>query len=481
MKETSRFYSSLGLLIVLNLIIKPVWIFAIDRGVQNFVGTTEYGHYFSLFNLSIVLGFILDLGFTNYFNRQLATNPDFFKGQTGNFFLLKIILAIIYSGVFICAAYVTGIGRWDIVAGLIFIQVFTFLFVFTRAIITGSQWFRADAWLSVLDKTMMIILCGGFLFIPTIFGHITINLFLFFQAISTFTALMVAVIVLRRRGVSFQISSLHSFFKRKLFVEVLPFTLILLLMSAHIRLDGFMLERIHADGAHEAGVYAASYRLLDAANMIGILFASFVLPYMARQWSSGYDINPVILNIRHILVSFSILTACTMFFLAPWIHRLLYTHSDEYGAGVLRLCMPALIGYSLVSVYGTVMTATGHLYPFCRILLFALAVNVVLNIILIPAYGARGCSIAAIISQVSCGVIAMFYSRNKLHLKMHPASLIIYIFMIILLSGFFYMTEELALNPWLTIILAAMLMVFLVFITRLFDLQNWKQIFKMIH
>ena len=72
----SRFYSSLGLLVVLNLIIKPIWIFAIDRKVQLEVGQEEYGSYFALLNLSIILSFMLDLGFTNYFNRQAAFLDD---------------------------------------------------------------------------------------------------------------------------------------------------------------------------------------------------------------------------------------------------------------------------------------------------------------------------------------------------------------------------------------------------------------------
>ena len=59
MKETSRFYSSLGLLIILNAIVKPIWIFGIDREVQNEVGAAAYGAYFSVFNLSIVLSFLL--------------------------------------------------------------------------------------------------------------------------------------------------------------------------------------------------------------------------------------------------------------------------------------------------------------------------------------------------------------------------------------------------------------------------------------
>ena len=59
MKEANRFYSSLGLLIILNVIIKPLWIFGIDRQVQNLVGTAVYGNFFSLFNFSIVFSCFL--------------------------------------------------------------------------------------------------------------------------------------------------------------------------------------------------------------------------------------------------------------------------------------------------------------------------------------------------------------------------------------------------------------------------------------
>lgn len=72
MKTVSRFYASLGLLLVLNLLVKPLWIFGIDRPVQNSTGTAIYGSYFALLNLAIVLGFLLDWGLNAFMSRQLA-------------------------------------------------------------------------------------------------------------------------------------------------------------------------------------------------------------------------------------------------------------------------------------------------------------------------------------------------------------------------------------------------------------------------
>ena len=50
-----KFVTNLALLLFLNLLIKPFWILGIDREVQNLVGEKEYGLYFALFNLSLVV------------------------------------------------------------------------------------------------------------------------------------------------------------------------------------------------------------------------------------------------------------------------------------------------------------------------------------------------------------------------------------------------------------------------------------------
>src|SRR5215813_1968479 len=129
MKETSKFYSSLLLLIILNAIIKPFWIFGIDRQVQNITGAAEYGTYFSLLNLSIVFGFLLDWGLTNFMNRELAAKKTELQKQLGSFILLKIVFAIVYTFVVIIVAVLSGVKRWDILGGVIAIQFLTFLFL----------------------------------------------------------------------------------------------------------------------------------------------------------------------------------------------------------------------------------------------------------------------------------------------------------------------------------------------------------------
>src|SRR5687767_13974850 len=109
MKETNRFYSSLSLLVLLNAIVKPLWIFAIDRQVQNEVGVSVYGSYFSVFNLSLVLYFLLDLGLTAYFNRQLSARDMTITARAGSFVFVKLVFALLYAIIIFSIAFLTGI------------------------------------------------------------------------------------------------------------------------------------------------------------------------------------------------------------------------------------------------------------------------------------------------------------------------------------------------------------------------------------
>lgn len=471
MKETSRFYSSLGLLIVLNAIVKPLWIFGIDRMVQNSVGTFEYGKYFALLNFSIVFSFLLDWGFTSFFNRQLASQEKNFIDHAGNFLFVKFLFLLLYAAVVFLVAWAAHIQHWDILLGVVSIQALQSLFIFFRGVITAHQWFRTDAWLSVLDKTLMIILCGILLTFPVLFGSITIDIFLIVQVSCSLLAMFTAWFIIQKNGIRFIVSK-TAFFQKKIFKSALPFASIVLLMSAHYRFDGFLLAQIHPDGAHEAGVYAAAYRLLDAANMIGVLLASFLLPYIARQWSEKKDITGIVLTSRHFLILFSIAIATITFFLAPWIQKLLYHHDDTEAIQVMQWCLPSLIGYSLVQVYGTVMTATGHILSFCYITLVAVLINITLNVLLIPHWGARGSCFAALISQGFCGIAVMLYVWKKSAVVIHLRSLIIYIFTAALSSGFLYWGNGLGINPpWL------MAGVALISMAALFTsgMHQWKQ------
>ena len=91
-----KFLTNLLFLIFVNLLIKPFYIFGIDRTVQVTVGTADYGLYAVLYNFSILYYILLDLGLSNYNNRTIAQQPHLLKSYLPNFLIIKTLLSFLY-------------------------------------------------------------------------------------------------------------------------------------------------------------------------------------------------------------------------------------------------------------------------------------------------------------------------------------------------------------------------------------------------
>ena len=74
--KQQNFVFNICFLIFLNLLIKPFWILGIDVGVQNSVGAADYGLYFAVFNFTYLFNMLLDMGITNFNNRNIARHSQ---------------------------------------------------------------------------------------------------------------------------------------------------------------------------------------------------------------------------------------------------------------------------------------------------------------------------------------------------------------------------------------------------------------------
>jgi O-antigen/teichoic acid export membrane protein len=233
--------------------------------------------------------------------------------------------------------------------------------------------------------------------------------------------------------------------------------LIILFMSAHNRLDAFLLERLRPDGAAQAGIYATAYRLLDASNMIGYLTASFLVPFLSRHRNDKSLVQQVLLFSRHGLLLFSAGVVAFVMVFAPWLQAVLYHSTDAYSSNVMRLCLAALPAYYLTHVYGSALTATARFRPFVQLLFFSLFANVLLNLWLIPVYGAMGCCIAALVSQYACGIALWLTASRKLSVSVSAPSAAGYVAMTALLVLLFSFGQKLTSNVWIILSSIALL------------------------
>ena len=92
-----KFVTNLALVLFLNLLIKPFWILGIDVAVQNAVGLEQYGFYYAIFNFSFLLNIFLDLGITNFNNKNISQNNHLLSKHLSSIILLRLLLAGIFD------------------------------------------------------------------------------------------------------------------------------------------------------------------------------------------------------------------------------------------------------------------------------------------------------------------------------------------------------------------------------------------------
>lgn len=411
-----QFLRGLSWLVVLNLLIKPVWVFGIDRKVQNTVGHEAFGTWFALLNLSIILAIIADAGLTNLMNRELALGR---RLSVRSLLRYKAFLSVVYVFLFVFVCWLWHVRRWDLVWLAALTQLLSSYLVFFRNVITGHQQFRTDAWLSITDKGAMVLVCAPLLYGPFA-GSFTLHRFLWIQCGATALALLIALWQARRFHEGPEQAQPGS----ALFRQSAPFVLLILLMGIHTRLDAFLLERLHFHGSLEAGIYAAAYRLLDAGNTVGYMTAAFLVPFAARHLSDRALIDATTLRLRHGLLAAALgFTAlCAAF--APQVMHLLYHSNDAYSPRVLVACVAVLPAYYGIHIYGSLLTAAARFRWFNATVAGSVLLNTALNLYLIPRWGALGCCWAALASQYACAAALFVGAQRHFGLRLHPVSLL---------------------------------------------------------
>ena len=134
-----KFITNLVLLILLNVLVKPFWIFGIDRTVQNVVGAESYGFYFSLINFSFLLNIILDLGITNYNNRNISQNEQLLTKHLSSIIILRLLLALVYFAISFIVALIIGYdaNQMQMLLILVFNQ---FVLSFILSLLSSFVW-----------------------------------------------------------------------------------------------------------------------------------------------------------------------------------------------------------------------------------------------------------------------------------------------------------------------------------------------------
>lgn len=413
-----RFITNLLLLIFLNLLIKPFWFFGIEVGVQNRVGEEVYGFYFSLFSFAFILNILLDVGINNYNNRAISRDHSLLKENLSAIIPLKFALSLVYAGLVLISGKILGYSaeQFSMLWILVFNQFLASFILYFRSNISGLQYFRTDSLLSVMDRSLMILFTGLLLWGNLSQEPFQIEWFVYAQTVSYALTLLVAAAIVRYRSGSF-FRKINFFASLKILRLSYPFALLILLMALFNRVDSVMLERLLENGREQAGIYAQSFRIFEAATQFSFLFAILLLPMFSKMIRQNQEVNGLVRIALPLLLTAGLSGAISCNFYKEDIIALLYDSHLSYSSSIFGWLMIAFLFASTTYLYGTLLTANNNLRQLNIAAAITVAINVSLNLILIPRHQAQGAAIASLTSQAFFAITQWYMAIRLLKIS----------------------------------------------------------------
>ncbi|HPI55136.1 MAG TPA: polysaccharide biosynthesis C-terminal domain-containing protein, partial [Chitinophagaceae bacterium] len=271
-----------------------------------------------------------------------------------------------------------------------------------------------DSVVSVIDKLLMILICSILLFSPRFKPHFVIEWFVYAQIVAYFVTIILAILITTKRYTQIRMQHFSVAEMMRLCKVSLPYALLILLMGIYMRSDSLLLERLQ--GAAENGIYAQAYRILDAANTFGLLFAGMLLSMFSRIISKKLPVGDLVKTSANILMPVSL--ACVAFGLvyAQDIMYFFYNDSSREGSQIFMLVFACFPAFSLMYIYSTLLTANGSIKLLIKIALLGCVLSIGTNFVLIPLFHAKGAAMSAFLVEWVLALLFILFSHRTFEL-----------------------------------------------------------------
>jgi len=481
------FVKNILFVITVNVLVKPIWVFFIDRNVQITVPTASYGTYQALLSLSVIFSTVLDFGISSYNSRTVAQHPDKLASIFPSMLSARLVLIVLYMLLAYTWGYTLGYRGWELnlLLGVLLFQSLNALVSFIRSNVAALHKFKTDGILSITDRLLMILICSFLLLYPATARLFNIQWFVIAQIVCYFISAVIGYIILRRIGKVRLRFSFHGPTILRIIRQSFPYALLIFQMSIYNRADVMIMERIlGGEGKEQAGIWAAAFRLMDQANMFGLMFATILLPLFGRMLSQKQDVSQIVKLCVNMLLPLSFMVAIAGVFFSGEIMQLLYHKSALYSSKstdynvVFAWLIASFPAWCLMYVYSTLLTANGSLKTLNIIAFVGVILNLSLNFYLIPDHKAAGGAITSFVTQTSLALAFIVYASRIIKLPLNvkwALSHLGYLLLILLLA--YGVISVLRNTHWLVqLSLFGVICVALMFVFRFISVKAIKQL-----
>jgi O-antigen/teichoic acid export membrane protein len=283
------------------------------------------------------------------------------------------------------------------------------LIQYFRSNISGLHLFKTDSILSILDRSLMIIIVGYLLIYHR--PSFKIEWLIYSQSASYMITAVIAFVIIKSKSIGLRLN-----FNFKFFLVILrksyPYALLVLLMTSYTRIDSVMIERLLPDGKIQAGIYAHGFRILDAFSQYAVLFSVLLLPMFSKMLINKEKIAQLVKISFLLLVIPAIIFAINAFFYKTDIIYVLYNEHIIESGKVFGILILGFIPIAISYIFGTLLTANGNLKELNIMAAMGVVLNLILNFVLIPNFKSYGAALASLITQSIAAALQMIIAMR---------------------------------------------------------------------
>lgn len=361
------------------------------------LGTGEYGKFVFAFAFPQLFSVIADFGLQGYYTKKISGNHGKTSSYLGEMVLIRIALAVLAIFSTIVALASTGHShdtKKAVIIGTLAVLIAQTLFTNAWAVFLAHEDVKYIAVSNILSRVLVATLSivvlqmgGGMIEVTWVYtlGYTVQVVYCFF------------ILRKERWCPVFKISYRDV---AGILKEALPFSLFTIFSLFLLQIDKTMLSLINGDAS--LGIYNAASSLCTNSTMISVAVVNAVFPTLVQSFQQNKfkEFTKKIETILKWMLIMGIPLAMVIAFYAQEIILFIY-RNEKYEPSVLVLqILIWMLPIDLLSrLFRYALIAGDKEHSVTWYYGFGLAMNVLLNLFLIPSYSFIGAAIASIISQ----------------------------------------------------------------------------------
>ena len=393
-------------ILLLSQVISYILAFFYTIYTARYLGAAGFGILSTALALGALLSIFTELGLSTLTTREVSREKSLANKYIGNTIVLKIALSTITLVLMFLIVYIEHYSP-EIAVVVYFITISFVVGAFTNIFYSVFQAYEKMEYQSIGQIINSIIMFSGILLI--IYYQMSITNFALIYLIASIVSLIFGIIICAWKFILPKIEIDITLWKF-LIIEAIPLTLSGVFLLIAFRIDTVLLQVINGNEA--VGVYNAAYGLMSALMFLPSVYVMSVFPLLSRFNVSSKDLLKISYekSFKYLIIIGLPIAVGTTLIASPLI---LFIYKSGFSQSIiaLQILIWAIPIIFVNYILGTAINSINKQSQMVKSAFIVMALNIILNLLLLPKYGFVAASFITVITELSA-CIFWFHIMN---------------------------------------------------------------------